>query len=562
MTWVLARLAPFLTLVLLIGSTSVGLLFVGLMAIGYLPGVGVAEPGAEAFRQLLADARLWSAVGATLSAGLAATVTATVTAFILAARASLRDVASAARRQRVAATFLAVPHAALALGLAFLLAPTGWLVRLLATAIGLETPAGVEIVPAEQGLLLALGLYLKETPFLFLAMMAAQGHLAPQRQMLVAGAMGYSAPMAWIKIVLPQLYPLVRFPILAVLAYSLSVVDMSLLLGPTTPPTLPVLILQWNNDPDFDRRFVAAAAGLLQLGLVAATILLWLAAERLVQHCLRHWLSKGRRHVPPTLVGLLGPLMRVWGWLCLGLGLLSLLSLPVWSVAFVWRFPALLPQRFSLAFWRRALGEIGTPLVTSLGLALCVTAAALILAVACLEHERRLTREIVAAAERWLYLPLLVPEISFLVGLQVFLLVIGLNGTWAAVAWLQLLFVFPYVFLSLKEPWRALDPRFERIGLALGVSPSRVFWRIKLPLLKRALAWSAAIGCAVSLSLYLPTIQGGEGRITTLATEAVALGSGGDRRLAGIYGSLQAIATGLCLICALLVARPRWGSVK
>ena len=34
------------------------------------------------------------------------------------------------------------------------------------------------------------------------------------------------------------------------LAYGLSVVDMAMILGPNTPPTLAVLIWRWLADPD------------------------------------------------------------------------------------------------------------------------------------------------------------------------------------------------------------------------------------------------------------------------------------------------------------------------
>jgi ABC-type uncharacterized transport system, permease component len=44
-------------------------------------------------------------------------------------------------------------------------------------------------------------------------------------------------------VILPILYGQLRLPIYAVLAFSLSVVDMALILGPTTPPTLATLLL-------------------------------------------------------------------------------------------------------------------------------------------------------------------------------------------------------------------------------------------------------------------------------------------------------------------------------
>ena len=52
----------------------------------------------------------------------------------------------------------------------------------------------------------------------------------------IARSLGYGPMAAWLKVILPQLYPLIRLPIYAVLAYGLSVVDMALILGPSTPP--------------------------------------------------------------------------------------------------------------------------------------------------------------------------------------------------------------------------------------------------------------------------------------------------------------------------------------
>mgnify|MGYP006197216867 CR=1 FL=1 len=39
------------------------------------------------------------------------------------------------------------------------------------------------------------------------------------------------------------------------------------------------------------------------------------------------------------------------------------------------------------------------------------------------------------------------------------------------------------LFLSLGDPWRALDPRYARSAASLGASKARVLWRVKLPLL-------------------------------------------------------------------------------
>ena len=140
-----------------------------------------------------------------------------------------------------------------------------------------------------------------------------------------------------------------------------------------------------------------------------------------------------------------------------------------------------------------------------------------------------------------LYLPLLVPQVSFLFGLQMVLVALDLDGGWAALVWSHLLFVLPYVFLTLADPFRALDERYARSAACLGAGPARIFWRLKLPLLRRPVLAALAVGFAVSVGLYLPTLYAGAGRFATLATEAIALSAGADRRLIGVETFLQSL---------------------
>ncbi|TYK98148.1 ABC transporter permease subunit, partial [Streptococcus dysgalactiae] len=132
-----------------------------------------------------------------------------------------------------------------------------------------------------------------------------------------------------------------------------------------------------------------------------------------------------------------------------------------------------------------------------------------------------------------IYLPLLLPQIAFMFGAQVFAVKLGIDGTLPAVAWAHFLFVFPYVLLALADPWKALDPRYARSAAALGSSPTGTLVRIKLPILLRPILIASAIGFAVSVAQYVPTLFVGGGRVATLTTEAVALASGGDRRVVG-----------------------------
>lgn len=67
----------------------------------------------------------------------------------------------------------------------------------------------------------------------------------------------------------------------------------------------------------------------------------------------------------------------------------------------------------------------------------------------------------------------------------------------------------------------------------------KVFLTIKLPLLIRPILMALAVGFAISVGQYLPTLRAGAGRIVTLTTEAVTLAGGADRRLISVFAVLQ-----------------------
>jgi putative thiamine transport system permease protein len=231
-------------------------------------------------------------------------------------------------------------------------------------------------------------------------------------------------------------------------------------------------------------------------------------------------------------------------------------ALGVWSFAERWRFPDALPTSWTLRTLERAGGAVGDPLLTTLIAAAAATLIALALVIGCLEHEVVRRIRITRRALTVIYLPLLVPQIGFLFGVQVVFLKTGLDGTWPALIAAHLLFVTPYVFLSLSAPYRALDPRYVQTALCLGRSRAFAFVAIKLPMLLRPILAAAAVGFAVSVGQYLPTIFAGAGRLTTLTTEAIALASGADQRVAAVYAFIQAVLPMCGFTLALLV--PRW----
>ena len=530
-------LAPWITIALFLLPVAAGLVGTLLPAFGYLPAIGGEQLSLEPWRTLADQPGLANSVRLSVQTGVLATAisVALATAFC----ALLHDHPIYLRLRSLVSPLLATPHLAIAIGLAFMIAPSGWLLRLVSPMLtGWDRPP-VDLVTVRdpEGLAMVLGLVLKEVPYLILMITAALGQVPHAALRRVGAALGYRAATAWFKLVFPPVYAQLRLPVYAVLAFSMSTVDVGLILGPGNPPPLALLAARWFADYDLQRYFPAAAAATLQGLLVLAALLAWRAGELCVVPLGRAWCDRGVRTGGFEAIARAAAAVAA---LSLLLGLAALLGTAIWSFAQSWRFPAVLPSQWTTQTWALQLPRVAGTVFTTIALALASSVAAVLLAVACLEAEIR-RGHVPSRRVLWLvYAPLLVPQIAFLYGFQVALVKFNLDGSWLAVAWAHLVFVLPYAFLSLADPWRALDPRYARSAAALGVTPWCVLWRLRLPMLLKPLLLAFAVGCAVSVSQYLPTLFAGAGRVATLTTEAVTLSSGADPRIMGVYAFLQA----------------------
>ncbi len=531
------RFAPSVTVAVLLLPIVAGLLGTLLPAFGYLPAIGGTSFGLDGWRKLVAAPGFSTSVITTLGTGIAASVLAVVGAFGFCAWAWGRPWAR--RIGSWLAPILATPHSAVALGLAFLIAPSGWVVRAVSPWLtGWMLPPDITTIGHPGGAALVLGLLLKEIPYLVLMIVGALHQVAATQYLAVARSAGYTQAEAWLKVILPQIYPQIRLPIYAVIAFSLSVVDVALILGPTNPPTLAVLAVRWFTDADIAFYFQAAAAAILLVVLVVLVMGGWHLLERVTIAVGRRWIVRGHRRGAASAIaaGVAGVVTTL-----IALAVMAIVGMAVWSFAAQWRFPDALPQAWSLANWARQLPGLAAPAQWTLMVGVAATMIALVLALACLEHESRAQVKTGSRTLWILYVPLLLPQVAFLFGAQVLLVRVNLDGAVAAVILAHLIFVLPYLFLSLADPWRALDPRYARTAASLGASPARIFFRVKLPLLLRPILIACAVAFAVSVGQYLATLFAGNGRIPTLTTEAVTLAAGADRRLIGAFALMQAV---------------------
>lgn len=551
----IARIAFVAVLSIPVLAGVVGVLF---PAFGYFPALGSDSFNATGFAQLFAVDGIGVMVGLSLLTGLSATLLATLGALSL--LAVFYQSRYLQKIQRLFSPLLVLPHAGVAIALLFILSPSGLVARMV-DVLGLTHSSGVTNIywffPYDNyGIAITLGLALKELPFILLIALGVLSQPQIARKVhgyyQSASALGYSPSTIFCKTVLPLLYPQIRLPLLAVLAFATANVEIPLLLGSNYPPTLSVAVVQWFNHVDLSMRFMGSAAAVVQLLVTVFALLIWFVSEQGIYRC-RHLIylsgeSYIRRGILKTfaysLCGLYG-----------AMSLAVVYAVLLWSFATYWTFPNLLPDGITTLHWQTAWRGVAPALGNTLLLGIIVSAVALIMTVMTLESET------VQIESRWLpmnnrffvvvlFLPLLVPGVAFLYGLVWFQQRFFPQGEWGPLFVTHLVYVLPYVFISLAVAYRKLDARYIQVAYGMGKTPWQVFRAIKLPMLFNPLLVAFALGLAISFSQYLPTLLSTGGRIPTITTEAVALASGSSYRLTAVYVVLQAILPWLGFLLA------------
>lgn len=545
-------LFPFVSLSLFVVPIIIGLLGTSLPAFGFLPALGYVKLHLAFFNDFFLYPAVWHSIALSLFVGLSSSMTSL--AISLWVVTHLHGTRSWLLIERSIAPLLAIPHASFAIGFAFLVAPSGFILRLLAPlSTSLATPPDFVFISDPQGLSLSLVLIIKETPFLLFMIMGALSQFPIPKIKAIGASLGYSRFRVWTRLILPQLYPLIRLPFMAVLAYSLSVVDLGLLVGPSLPPTLSVLVHSWFYSPEIDKRFLGAVGACILCVLVFTMLLLAFGVEKIVFYWARcRRVSGQRRSCLEIFTKTASPLAYSIGCICFG----SFLALVIQSFAKRWRYPEIIPHSLSFRFWEKGLDHALYPLMNTLSIGLLSSFIALCVTIGCLEYELILARRGKAVPLQRtlfiLYIPLLVPQISFLFGIQVFTVFMGVEGQFISMILVHLIFVLPYVFLTLSGSYRSYDERYMKVSLCLGRPWWYAFLRVKLPMLGRPIAFSVATGFAVSVVQYLPTLYVGAGRYATITTETVALASGSDKRIAAVYALLQLFLPALVYLLAVM----------
>jgi putative spermidine/putrescine transport system permease protein len=199
---------------------------------------------------------------------------------------------------------------------------------------------------------------------------------------------------------------------------------------------------------------------------------------------------------------------------------------------------------------------VGEALVTSLTLALVVTALCVLLglpAARALGLYRFRGRMLV---EGLVWAPLVVPGLVVAMGMHIVFIRYGLADTFGGVALVHLAPALPYFVLVMASVFANYDTALEETARTLGARPWRVFRHVTLPALAPSLAVAAMFTFLVSWSQYVTTLLIGGGRVVTLPMVLFPLISAADHAGAA---AVSLVFMAPALIALLVTARALGG---
>jgi putative spermidine/putrescine transport system permease protein len=180
---------------------------------------------------------------------------------------------------------LTVPHLVIAIAILLLLAPSGLLSRLLATAGLIGGPASFPLLVNDRGSVSILLVYIwKEIPFITLMLLAVLKNIGPGL-MEVGSTLNASPLQRFRYITLPLIGPALGGGCLIVFAFTFGAFEVPYLLGRTYPMALPVWAYKNYSDIDLVARPEGIAIGLI----IAATVIFAIVLAQVLLQVGRKW---------------------------------------------------------------------------------------------------------------------------------------------------------------------------------------------------------------------------------------------------------------------------------
>ncbi|MFM9279874.1 ABC transporter permease [Paenibacillus jiagnxiensis] len=164
--------------------------------------------------------------------------------------------------------------------------------------------------------------------------------------------------------------------------------------------------------------------------------------------------------------------------------LVPLLNLLILAVSGKWQYPALLPQSFSLEWWRFVLSQddVLSSMWLSFLIAVVVTVSSVILCVPAAYAFARITFPL----SRWFLFSFLLthafPKMGLYVSIAVLFYKFGLMNTFVGIVLIHMVNTLMYMTWIPAASFRSVHRAQEESARDAGAGPLRVFWKITLPM--------------------------------------------------------------------------------
>ncbi len=244
---------------------------------------------------------------------------------------------------------------------------------------------------------------------------------------------------------------------------------------------------------------------------------------------------------------------------------LPVVPLVIWSAAFSWRWPDLLPGEWSGRAWRYVFspttqvrpGLIGSVTVGVLTMLLSVvigTPAGIALGRMAFRGKR--------ALEMLLLAPFIVPGLVVTMGIQIVFIRWRLTDTVQGVVLAHVMPALPYVIVSVAGVAANLGVQVEEQGRSLGATSWQAFRHVTLPLLRPGLAVGGLFAFLVSWGQYTSTLLIGGGKVQTLPLLVYTFTRSGDNPIAAALALLFVAPAVLALVLASRALRGNRGAAE
>ncbi|MEO7521426.1 MAG: ABC transporter permease subunit [Gemmatimonas sp.] len=257
---------------LLAMPVALGIVYLVLAATGIV-GAGAAGPTAVPLLDVLSSADTWRSLSWSVYIAAVSTVLATIIAVIVGAL--FRGTGTTDRVARALALLpLPVPHVVAGLLGVQLFAGSGWIARVAHAAGAIAVPADMPaLIYDTLGIGLIVTMTWKEAPFLSavaIALLSMRGTTAEE----AARTLGASAARTLRLITIPLLLRGMMPAIVAVFVFVFGNFEVAVLLAPSDPLALPLLIEERALEPDLAQRAGAHVAALLAFAVAIVAVVM------------------------------------------------------------------------------------------------------------------------------------------------------------------------------------------------------------------------------------------------------------------------------------------------